>query len=54
MEYWVIHPSDKTVMVFQLDNQGEYGRAKMYAADDKIDVPLLGDLVIDLAEVFSL
>jgi Uma2 family endonuclease len=54
MEYWVIHPSDKTVMVFQLDNQGEYGRAKMYAADDKIDVPLLGNLVIDLAEVFSL
>jgi len=52
-EYWIIHPSDKTVMVFQLDNQGEYGRASMYAADDKFGVPLLGDLVIDLGEVFA-
>lgn len=51
-EYWVVHPSDKTVMVFHLKNQGEYGRANMYACDDKITVSLLGDVVIDLKDVF--
>ena len=53
-EYWVVHPSDKTVIVFQQNNQGEYGRAKMYACNDKVVVQLLGDLEIDLAEVFAL
>lgn len=51
-EYWLVHPSDKTVMVFRLNEQLEYGRADMYVADDKIAVPLLGDLVVDLNEVF--
>jgi Uma2 family endonuclease len=52
-EYWVVHPSEKTVMVFHLNEQGEYGRADMYADEDKVAVPLLGDIVIDLKEVFA-
>ncbi len=51
-EYWLVHPSDKTVMVFRLNNQGEYGRADMFAGDDKVSVPLLGELIIDLKDVF--
>ena len=51
-EYWVVHPSDKTVMVFHRNNQGEFDRANMYACEDKVTVSLLGDLVIDLKDVF--
>jgi len=51
-EYWLVHPSDKTVMVFRLNDHGEYGRADMYASDDKVSVPLLGELIIDLKDVF--
>ena len=51
-EYWLVHPFDKTAMVFHLNDQGEYGRADMYASDDKVPVPLLGELIIDLRDVF--
>ncbi|MEI6826211.1 MAG: Uma2 family endonuclease [Desulfuromonadales bacterium] len=52
-EYWLVHPSDKTVLVFRLNNQGEYGRVDMYASEDTVSVPLLGELKIDLNEVFA-
>ena len=40
-------------MVFTLNGAGEYGRPDMYGPLDKIGVPLLGDLIIDLADVFA-
>lgn len=51
-EYWLVHPFDKTVMVFHQNERGEYGRADMYACDDKISVPLLGELIINLKDIF--
>ena len=52
-EYWVVHPTDKTTMIFKLNDAGEYGRPDIYGSADKVSVPLLGDLEIDLAEVFD-
>jgi Uma2 family endonuclease len=52
-EYWIVHPMDKTLMVFKLQADGRYGSPDRYADDGRVPVPLLGDLVIDLAEVFS-
>jgi Uma2 family endonuclease len=52
-EYWIIHPAEMTVFVYQLDEKGVYGSPKRYAAGDKVPVPLLGELVIDLGEVFA-
>jgi Uma2 family endonuclease len=51
-EFWLVHPFDKTVKVFRRNEQGEYGRADMYASDDKVSVLLLGELIIDLNDVF--
>lgn len=51
-EYWIIHPSEQTVMVFKLQQDGCYGVPDRYAGDDKVAVPLLGDLEIDLGAVF--
>ncbi len=45
--------SIRTLMVFKLNAAGEYGRPEMYGSRDKVSVPLLGDLVVDLAEVFA-
>jgi len=53
-EYWIVHPSEKTVMAFKLQETGLYGAPDRYGDDGKVAVPLLGDLVIDLKEVFSL
>lgn len=52
-EYWIVHPNDQTVMVFKLGEDGQYGRADMYAAEHVVEVPLLGELEIDLKAVFA-
>ena len=53
LEYWIIHPAEQTLLVYKRGADGLYGPAERYAGDDKVPVPLLGDLVIDLAEVFA-
>ena len=51
-EYWIVHPIDKTVMVFQLNAQREYGKPRIYAGADQIPVGLFPDLIVDLKKVF--
>ncbi len=52
-EYWIVHPVEKTVMIFKLQDNGCYGAPERYGDEGKVAVPLLGDLVIDLYEVFT-
>jgi Uma2 family endonuclease len=51
-EYWIVHPLDRTVMVFRRDGDS-FGRPAMFAGEDRIEVPLLGELVVDLNLVFG-
>lgn len=53
LEYWIIHPAEQTLLVYKRGTDGLYGAADRYAGADKVPVPLLGDLEIDLAEVFA-
>ena len=53
-EYWIVQPIDKTVMVFKLRHRTmTFDLFARYGSRGKVPVPLLGDLVIDLAEVFA-
>lgn len=52
-EYWIVHPSEKTVMVFELGKGNKYVRPRMYAGEDKIDVGVLKGLTVDLEIVFK-
>ena len=52
-EYWIVYPAEKTVLVFKLDEDKTYGKPDRYAVGDKIAVPLLGELVVDLDDVFA-
>jgi Uma2 family endonuclease len=52
-EYWIVHPIDKTVMVFLLNDRLEYGKPRIYAAKHEIQVGLFPDLMIDLKKVFK-
>lgn len=51
-EYWVIHPAEATVLVFQLEESGRYGVPGRYAGDDKVPVGILPGLEIGLQSVF--
>lgn len=52
-EYWIISPTDETVLVFQLDPQGKYGRPAVYSKEDIIWVGILDELSIPLKDVFT-
>lgn len=51
-EYWIIHPSDQTVLVFK-QNDGRYGKPDMYSGQNEISVNLLEGLTIYLKYVFQ-
>jgi len=52
-EYWLIHPIDGLISVYQLSEQGKYGRPDHYSKEDQIKVGIFPDLVIDLKRVFA-
>jgi Uma2 family endonuclease len=52
-EYWVVQPTDRTIMVFRLTDEGTFGRHELFAVDEQLPVALLGDLVLDLREIFA-
>lgn len=52
-EYWIVHPTDKIVMIYKLQKNGEYGRAETFSSKNKIKVGLFKDLTIDLKNIFS-
>lgn len=50
-EYWVVHPTDQTLMVFTLQ-YGEYGKPKVFAFPDHVPVDILAEFTVDLSTVF--
>lgn len=50
-EYWLVHPSDQTVVVFDL-KEGAYQLRKLYASDDAITVGVFPEFTIYLEKVF--
>ncbi|EHQ88787.1 Uma2 family endonuclease [Desulfosporosinus youngiae] len=52
-QYWIVHPVDKTVMVFMLDERNQYSKPSVFGAGEQIRVEQLNSLVIDLATVFK-
>ncbi len=51
-EYWIVSPSEKTVEVYQLQEQRRYGEATVYQYNEQVPVGMLPGLVIDLTQVF--
>lgn len=52
-EYWLVHPTDHTVTVFKLGEDGKYGRYEVYEQSEQLSVGIFSDLVLDLREVFT-
>lgn len=52
-EYWIIHPSEESLMVFTLGADGKYGRPQGYGRGDKATSSVLEGLELDLEEVFA-
>lgn len=52
-EYWVVHPTDRLVTVFRLSPDGTFGRPAVHSFEERVKVEALGELDIDLREVFA-
>ena len=51
-EYWIMYPNDRTLLVYRLTDDGRYASPEVFGEGDTVPVPLFGDLVIDLGNVF--
>lgn len=51
LEYWLIRPDEKTIMVFALDKDKKYGRTEVYSHKDTIKSSVFRELEINLQEV---
>lgn len=52
-EYWIVHPNDKTLSVFLLDDNGKYQPTKPLTYGDIVGSSVLKGFELDLNEVFQ-
>lgn len=52
-EYWIVHPIDKIVMIYQLLENNSYGRAEIFSEESRISVGIFPDLTINMKMVFT-
>ncbi|MBN2440676.1 MAG: Uma2 family endonuclease [Spirochaetales bacterium] len=52
-EYWIVFPHEKTVQIYTLGKDGNYGKPSTYVRTDTITGGLLEGLIVDLSTVFS-
>lgn len=48
-EYWVVHPTERWVMVYMLDQQGQYGHPEMFTMEEPLASRVLPDIAVDWA-----
>ncbi len=52
-EYWLVHPAERTLIVFDLNESQKYQLRGFYTQSDIVKVGIFEDLNIDLKEVFE-
>ena len=52
LEYWIIHPEDKTFMKYSLNVDGKFQLSHLLTLGDEITSPILPDFTLSLDEFF--
>ncbi len=52
-EYWLVHPTDKTFMVYCLRQDKQYAKAEIYASQDIVESTVIEGLKIELTDLFG-
>jgi Uma2 family endonuclease len=53
-EYWMVHPKDKAINVFLLQEDGKYDAGSLYELKGKVPVHIFDDCLIDLDDIFEI
>jgi Uma2 family endonuclease len=51
-EYWIVHPLDRSLIIFSLDRSGKYQASKPLTLSDSVTSRVLPGLSLDLNELF--
>jgi Uma2 family endonuclease len=52
-EYWIVHPNDKVIQVFLLQDDGKYDAGVMYEFEGQVPVYIFDNYPIDLNDIFG-
>lgn len=52
-KYWLVDPSNKIVRIYEIIENGQYGKPRIYTENDQVKVTILPDLIIVLSTVFN-
>jgi Uma2 family endonuclease len=52
-EYWVVHPEEKTMLIYTLDDKQQYQASRLYTRGDIISSKVFKGFTLDLDEVFD-
>ena len=52
-EYWLIHPTDRTVRIYRLDRDGRYGRDEVFAEAMTLSSSVVKELSFTVEELFD-
>ena len=52
-EYWLVHPTDKTFMIYRLMHDKQYPKAEIYADQDIVESTAIEGLKIALTDLFG-
>jgi len=53
-EYWIVHPKDKAVNVYLLQEDGKYDAGALYELEGRVPVRTFDNYLIDLDDIFEL
>ena len=52
-EYWVVSPTEKTLLIYTLDSSGHYQPSRLFVRGDVVKSSVLEGFSLDLSEVFD-
>jgi Uma2 family endonuclease len=52
-EYWIVHPKDKTVFAFLLQENGKYDDGTLYEGAGKVPIQIFDNYLMDLNDIFE-
>ncbi len=52
-EYWLVHPTDRVVMVYRQEEGGRYRAPAVYSAEHQVPVGIFEGFLLDLRRVFA-
>ncbi|MBK9335099.1 MAG: Uma2 family endonuclease [Lewinellaceae bacterium] len=53
LEYWLVYPGERSVQIFQLNENGRYIGLRPYISGDTVTTPVVPGMEVPLADVFD-